>query len=75
MMNSVWFPASITALYLYFVLSFGPRIMKNRPPMQLDTVIKLYNVIQIILCTFITERVGVVTSSVPLRVFEIENRL
>lgn len=56
MMNSVWVPVSIVAFYLYFVLRLGPRLMKNRPPMQLDTVIKLYNITQVILCTYITER-------------------
>lgn len=65
LMNSVWMPVSITAFYLYFVLAFGPRVMRNRPPMQLDTVIKLYNIMQIILCTYITERVSVI-----VRLFE-----
>jgi len=58
-MNSVWVPVTITTLYLYFVLILGPRLMKNRPPMQLDTVIKIYNIIQVILCTYLTERVSV----------------
>jgi hypothetical protein len=61
MMNSVWVPVSIVAFYLYFVLSLGPRLMKNRPPMQLDTVIKIYNITQVILCTYITERVSIST--------------
>jgi hypothetical protein len=59
LMNSVWVPVSIVAFYLYFVLNLGPRLMKNRPPMQLDTVIKVYNITQVILCTYITERVSV----------------
>ncbi|XP_023718911.1 elongation of very long chain fatty acids protein 1 [Cryptotermes secundus] len=56
LMNSVWAPLSIIAFYLYFVLSVGPRLMKNRPPMKLDTVIKIYNITQVILCIYITER-------------------
>lgn len=62
LMNSVWMPLSITAIYVYFVLVFGPRIMKTRAPMQLDTVIKLYNITQIILNTYLTERVSFILS-------------
>jgi hypothetical protein len=59
LMNSVWVPVSIIAVYLYFVLNLGPRLMKNRPPMQLDTVIKTYNITQVIVCTYITEEVSI----------------
>lgn len=38
----------IIIAYLYFVLSCGPRFMKNRRPYSLKTFIKLYNIIQII---------------------------
>jgi hypothetical protein len=33
--------------------------MKNRPPMQLDTVIKLYDITQVILNSYILERVSI----------------
>ncbi|XP_069697686.1 very long chain fatty acid elongase 7-like [Periplaneta americana] len=56
LMGSVWFPLSILAIYLYFVLSLGPRLMKNRPPLQLNGVIKTYNIVQIICSIYITER-------------------
>ncbi|XP_067209385.1 very long chain fatty acid elongase AAEL008004-like isoform X2 [Linepithema humile] len=38
----------ITLAYLYFVLSFGPRYMKNKPPYKLKTFILIYNIIQIL---------------------------
>lgn len=34
--------------YLYFVLIYGPRFMKNRQPYSLKTFMKWYNVIQIV---------------------------
>ncbi|XP_067214558.1 very long chain fatty acid elongase AAEL008004-like isoform X1 [Linepithema humile] len=38
----------ITLAYLYFVLRFGPRYMKNKPPYKLKTFILVYNIIQIL---------------------------
>ena len=58
LMNSMWAPLTVVALYLYFIFNLGPRIMKNRPPMQLDTVIKIYDIIQVILNCYIAERVS-----------------
>jgi GNS1/SUR4 family. len=57
-MNSPWYPASLTALYLYFVYNLGPKIMKKRPPMQLDTVIKLYDITQVILNLYVAIKVS-----------------
>ena len=57
-MNSVWAPLTVIALYVYFIFNLGPRLMKNRPPMQLDTVIKIYDIIQVILNFYIAERVS-----------------
>ncbi|XP_012542962.1 elongation of very long chain fatty acids protein AAEL008004 [Monomorium pharaonis] len=37
----------IVLAYLYFVLSYGPKFMKNRPPYTLKTFMKLYNIVQI----------------------------
>ncbi|XP_039302135.1 elongation of very long chain fatty acids protein 1-like [Solenopsis invicta] len=37
----------ITFAYLYFVLVYGPKFMKNKPPYKLKTLIQLYNIIQI----------------------------
>jgi hypothetical protein len=58
LMNSVWAPLTVIALYIYFIFNLGPRLMKNRPPMQLDTVIKIYDIIQVILNCYIAERVS-----------------
>ncbi|XP_067208505.1 very long chain fatty acid elongase AAEL008004-like [Linepithema humile] len=38
----------ITLAYLYFVLSFGPRYMKNKPPYKLKTFMLVYNIDQIL---------------------------
>ncbi|XP_076228327.1 very long chain fatty acid elongase 4-like [Nomia melanderi] len=38
----------LTALYLYFVLDFGPKYMKDRQPYSLKTFIYWYNIFQII---------------------------
>jgi hypothetical protein len=34
---------TLTVAYLYFVKSLGPRLMKDRPPMDLRTAMILYN--------------------------------
>lgn len=38
----------IVALYLYLVLVLGPRLMANRKPFQLNTVLVAYNAMQVI---------------------------
>lgn len=40
----------ILALYLMFILKWGPKFMTNRQPFNLNKVIIVYNVIQIIMC-------------------------
>ncbi|KAJ0180137.1 hypothetical protein K1T71_004728 [Dendrolimus kikuchii] len=44
---------AISISYLYFCLSFGPRIMKNRRPFELKTAVMLYNIFQILLSIFL----------------------
>ncbi|XP_039313988.1 elongation of very long chain fatty acids protein AAEL008004-like [Solenopsis invicta] len=39
--------------YLYFVVVYGPKFMKNKPPYKLKTFIQLYNIIQIFLNTWL----------------------
>jgi hypothetical protein len=56
LMNSVWAPMTVTAFYLYFIFNLGPRLMKNRPPMQLNTIIKIYDILQVILNCYMAER-------------------
>ena len=58
LLNSVWAPLTVVGLYLSFVFKLGPRLMKNRPPMQLDTVIKIYDILQVILNCYLAERVS-----------------
>ncbi|XP_064071147.1 very long chain fatty acid elongase 7-like [Vanessa tameamea] len=43
----------ILAVYLMFVLKWGPRFMKNRPSYNIDTIMILYNAIQVICCGYI----------------------
>ncbi|XP_034824363.1 very long chain fatty acid elongase 7-like [Maniola hyperantus] len=44
---------ALLALYLTFVLKWGPKLMKNRKPFNLDKVMIVYNIIQIICCAYI----------------------
>ncbi|CAB3243590.1 unnamed protein product [Arctia plantaginis] len=46
---------SIVSAYLYFCKSLGPRLMKNRKPFQLKTVILLYNIFQVGFSLFIVK--------------------
>ncbi|PNF22838.1 hypothetical protein B7P43_G02161 [Cryptotermes secundus] len=51
LMGSPWPVSFIIIFYLYFVKILGPRLMKNRPAFNVDTFLRLYNLLQIILCT------------------------
>lgn len=44
---------SILAIYLYFVNSLGPRLMENRKPFQLKTIINGYNIAQVLINLFL----------------------
>lgn len=44
---------TILAVYLYFILSWGPRHMANRKPYKLENVLIAYNLIQVIVSTYI----------------------
>lgn len=44
---------TILATYLYFILSWGPRHMANRKPYKLENVLIAYNLIQVIVSTYI----------------------
>lgn len=45
--------AAVLGLYLYFVLSLGPRLMKDRKPFELRTVMLVYNAVQVLCCGYI----------------------
>ncbi|CAH1154313.1 unnamed protein product [Phaedon cochleariae] len=46
-------PLAILSMYLYFVLNWGPRLMKNRQPYELKTVLVVYNFLQVLLSTWL----------------------
>ncbi|XP_050342677.1 elongation of very long chain fatty acids protein 7-like [Nymphalis io] len=43
----------VLTIYLMFVFKWGPRFMKNRPAYNIDTIMIIYNVIQVISCAYI----------------------
>lgn len=47
-------PLGILAVYLYFVLKLGPKFMEKRKAMKLDMIIKYYNLLQVVVCSYIT---------------------
>ncbi|KAM0728680.1 Very long chain fatty acid elongase [Formica fusca] len=48
LIDSIYQIPLIIIIYLYVILYWGPRFMKNRPPYSLKTFIKIYNIFQII---------------------------
>ncbi|KAJ8954309.1 hypothetical protein NQ318_005895 [Aromia moschata] len=54
LMSSPLKPVLVTAAYLYFVYNLGPKLMENRKAFKLKAVLVLYNLIQIILNSYIT---------------------
>jgi hypothetical protein len=49
LMRTPWTIVTILAVYYYFVQHFGKKWMKNREPYQLNTIINIYNLIQVAL--------------------------
>uniref|UniRef100_A0A8D8ABM4 Elongation of very long chain fatty acids protein n=3 Tax=Culex pipiens TaxID=7175 RepID=A0A8D8ABM4_CULPI len=45
--NPPWLPVALVGGYLYFVLSLGPKLMKDRKPFNLRTLLLVYNVLQV----------------------------
>lgn len=39
---------TILGLYYYFIFKLGPKLMENRPPFKLETVMLIYNLVQVI---------------------------
>ncbi|KAL1116489.1 hypothetical protein AAG570_004961 [Ranatra chinensis] len=56
-MGSLWPVCLILVCYLAFVLWLGPRIMNNRKPFQLTTVLILYNIYQVACNLWLCSRV------------------
>lgn len=51
----------IIGVYLYFVFKLGHKLMENRKPYNLNTIMILYNVVQVLLSTYIVVEVGLLT--------------
>lgn len=50
-------------VYLYFVLYLGPKFMENRKPFNILSIIKIYNLIQLVACIYIFYMVNIILSS------------
>lgn len=57
-METPWPGVAILGLYLMFVLKWGPKWMEHRKPMKIDNFIKVYNLVQVILCLFLVVEVA-----------------
>ncbi|GBP79564.1 Elongation of very long chain fatty acids protein 4 [Eumeta japonica] len=44
---------TLLGVYLMFVLKWGPEWMKNRPPLNMDKFLIVYNALQVLACGFI----------------------
>ncbi|XP_017777175.1 PREDICTED: elongation of very long chain fatty acids protein AAEL008004-like [Nicrophorus vespilloides] len=53
LVKSIFYPLTIIGIYIYFVLHFGPRLMKNRKPFDLNKLLIVYNALQVAYCTII----------------------
>jgi hypothetical protein len=53
LMSSPFQPILIGAGYLYLIYKLLPEFMKNRAPYKLDTVLKVFNLSQVIVNAFI----------------------
>lgn len=51
----------ILATYLYFCLWIGPNFMKERQPMELKTITRIYHITQVVLNVFIVYEVSDLT--------------
>ncbi|XP_076278021.1 very long chain fatty acid elongase 7 [Lasioglossum baleicum] len=53
LIGNPWGTLGIVALYLYFVRELGPNLMAKREPFNLHRIMQIYNVIQIVLCSYL----------------------
>lgn len=49
----------ILFFYLNFVLSWGPKWMRDRKPFNIDTIMVVYNFVQIIACIYLVYVVSI----------------
>lgn len=52
LMNSIWPTTTICVVYVYFAKVLGPFFMKDRKPMELQNLIRFYNVLQVFASAF-----------------------
>ncbi|XP_068156441.1 very long chain fatty acid elongase F [Drosophila tropicalis] len=48
LLSNLWTVVAIIAVYLAFVLHYGPKWMEHRPPFELKFVMQVYNVVQVV---------------------------
>ncbi|KAL7292506.1 elongation of very long chain fatty acids protein 7-like [Trichogramma pretiosum] len=53
LIGTPWPGLALLGFYLHFTYRLGPSIMANRPPMKLDRIMQVYDVIQIILSSYL----------------------
>ncbi|XP_017883627.1 elongation of very long chain fatty acids protein AAEL008004-like [Ceratina calcarata] len=53
LISSPWALVGIITFYLYFVFDLGPNWMARKKPLNLDKIVQLYDLLQIIVCTYL----------------------
>lgn len=53
-----WTPIIIIISTYFIVVLFGPRYMQNRPPYTLRTMLKIYNLVQVIISAYMFKEVN-----------------
>ncbi|XP_037294642.1 elongation of very long chain fatty acids protein-like [Manduca sexta] len=53
LMSTPFVITAIVVLYLWFVIKFGPELMKKRPPFKLEKVLLVYNAVQVMISCYI----------------------
>lgn len=51
-------PIVLVVFYCFFVFKWGPYLMRNRPPFNIDNILKLFNLSQVILNAYIVFHVS-----------------
>jgi len=67
-MNSPFHVLLICAGYIYFIKNLGPRLMRDRRPFELKGLIIFYNIIQLLLNTYLVYKVWKY-SQIKIKVF------
>lgn len=67
-MSSPFYTLGICACYIYFVKSLGPRLMRDREPMDLKKTIIAYNFVQVVASIYLIYKVipSLISKHVPI---------